>query len=117
MVKSVQFEGEVVQMETNEGRIEKKKKDNSPGIQIEMKKYKITELSALTGKYRKIDAKLNVEEETNEGRSIMVNMKTSLFEVLKQNFINLLEKHELVENVQLVRTAKANTKNESKFDC
>ena len=109
MVKSVQFEGEVVQRETKEGRIGKVNKEQNSGIGIEMKKYKITELSALTGKYRKIDAKLSVEDETNEGRSIMVNMKTSIFEVLKQQLLNLLGKHELVENVQLVRTAKANT--------
>ena len=81
-----------------------------------MKKYKITELAALTAKYKKIDAKLNVEDETNEGRSIMVNMKTSIFEALKQKFMILLKKHELVTNVQLVRTAKANTKNGAEAD-
>ena len=55
--------------------------------------------SLLFGKFKKIGVKLCVEEETNEGRSIMVNMKTYIFEVLKRNLMNLLDKHELVQNV------------------
>jgi len=115
MVKAVQFEGEVVKTHAKEGKIEKTKEPKS-GIDIEIKKYQITELSALNGKFKKIDVKLGVEEETNEGRSVMVNMKTYTFEVLKHHLIDLLEKHEIVENVQLVRTAKANTKNKIEAD-
>ena len=43
-------------------------------------------------------------------------MKTYIFEVLKRNLMNLLDKHELVQNVQLVKTAKANTKNDIEAD-
>ena len=116
MVKAVQFEDKVTKRQANEGRIKKKNKEQKSGIEIEMKKYQINELTALNGKFKKIDVNLSVEEETNDGRSIMVNMKTYTFETLKHHLIGLLEKHELVENVQLVRTAKANTKNNIEAD-
>ena len=41
----------------------------------------------------------------------MVNMKTSIFEVMKQNFLPLLDKHPLVKNAKQTRTAKAATDN------
>ena len=43
-------------------------------------------------------------------------MKTYIFEVIKQHLLNLLKKHELVENDQLVRTSKAVTENEVEAD-
>ena len=45
-----------------------------------------------------------------------MNMKTFTFEVMKQNLLNLLEKHEALQNVILVRTSKATTENEKEAD-
>ena len=87
MAKAIQNEkeGEVANLrKTREGRIHKKSE--------ETKKYRITELSALEGKVKKIDTLLSIDEEKNSGKSIMINMKTSTFEIAKQNLINVLEK-------------------------
>ena len=50
MVRAVQLEREEAQSKPKDGRIQKKTDINS-GIQIEIKKYKISELSALNAKY------------------------------------------------------------------
>ena len=112
-----QREAPLVNMKrTKEGRIQKKNDEPAKGIPIEIKKYKVTELSALNGKFKKISTKLEIEEETNEGRSIMMNMKTSTFEVMKQHLLNLLVKHEALQNVNLVRTSKATTEHAKEAD-
>ena len=59
MVKAVQLEREEAQSKAKEERIQRNELNS--GIQIEIKKYKITELSALSAKYKKVDAKLCVE--------------------------------------------------------
>ena len=46
-----------------------------------MKKYKISELSALQKKFAKVEVELSLDEENNSGRSIMVNLNTMIFEV------------------------------------
>ena len=101
---------------TKEGRIQKKSEENVRGVHIEMKKYRISEISALEGKVKKISTNLSLDEEKNNGRSIMMNMKTATFEIAKQNLIETLEKHNFIENVKLVRTAKASTENEVQAD-
>ena len=45
-----------------------------------------------------------------------MNMKTSTFEVMKQHLLNLLEKHEVIQKVKLVRTSKATTAHEKEAD-
>ena len=112
MAKAIQNfkEGEVINLrKTREGKIQKK-------TPTEMKNYRITELSALEGKVKKINTSLSLEEEKNNGKSIMINMKTSTFEVVKQNLMEILEKHQLIKNVKLVRTAKASTENAGEAD-
>ena len=119
MAKAIknQKEGEVANIrKTREGRIQKRSEELVGGVPTEMKKYKITELSALEGKVKKINTILCVDEEKNNGKSIMINLKTSTFEIAKQNLLGILEKHQLLENVKLVRTAKASTDNEGQAD-
>ena len=89
-----------------EGRVQK---NDCSDIPIEMKTYKLSQLSALEGRFKKISVNLSIDEEKNDGRSIMVNIKTSTFEIMKRRLIGLLEKHILVKSVNLVRTAKAST--------
>ena len=50
-----------------------------------MKKYKISELSALQKKFAKVEVELSLDEEKNSGRSIMVNLNRMIFEVARQN--------------------------------
>ena len=119
MAKAIQHEkeGEVANLrKTREGRIQKKSEEHVREIATEMKKYKVMELSALEGKVKKININLSIDEEKNNGKSIMINMKTSTFEIAKQNLIEVLEKHQLVKSVRLVRTAKASTDNEGQAD-
>ena len=119
MAKIVQVqidETPAILKKTKDGRIQKKTNEIYGEIPIEKKSYKISQLSALEGKFRKINTELSVDEEKNEGRSIMVNMKTSTFEVMKKRFIGLLEKHPHVKNATLVRTAKALTENDEDAD-
>ena len=49
-----------------DGRVQKKCDEETDGIPIEKKTYKINELSALQGKLKKVDTELSVDEETNE---------------------------------------------------
>ena len=99
MAKAILNEKDVVEggianlRKTKEGRVQKRSDEQVSGIATEMKKYRITELSALEGKVKKINTKLSVDEEKNNGRSIMVNMKTSVFETVKQNLMKILEEH------------------------
>ena len=78
-------------------------------IPIEKKSYKVSQLNALEGRFKKISTPLSLDEEKNEGRSIMINMKTTTFEVLKRRLLGLLQKHPSVNSASLVRTAKAST--------
>ena len=69
---------------TKEGRIQKKSEENVRGVHIEMKKYRISEISALEGKVKKISTNLSLDEEKNNGRSIMMNMKSLMKETVIQ---------------------------------
>ena len=88
-----------------DGKIHKK----DGNIPIEMKKYKVNELSALRGKYAKVDVELSLDEEKDAGRSIMINLNTMLFEVSKQNLLQYLDCHPTVTSVNQTKSAKALT--------
>ena len=72
---------------TKTGKVVKK----STAIPLEMKNYKLNELSALQKRLEKANTKFEVEEEKDSGRSIMINMKTSLFEIFFLNIPNSLQ--------------------------
>ena len=119
MTKTIQtqrVESAVNMKKTREGRIQKKNDESTNGIPIEKKNYKINELSAIQGKLKKVDVELTVEEEKSEGRSIMVNMKTSIFELLKPSFLSLLERSNIVKDAKQTRTAKSTTENGQEAD-
>ena len=90
------------------GRIQTSSNEET-GVSIEKKKYTLSELSGLKGKFKKIDIELGIDEEKNQGKSIMVNMRTSVFEVMKSNLLKLLLKNPLVKTAKQIRTAKAET--------
>ena len=73
----------ILRKTNKEGKIHKK----DGNIPIEMKKYKMNELTALQGKYAKVDVELSLDEEKDSGQSIMINLNTMLFEVSKQNLL------------------------------
>ena len=110
MTKAVEApkEDSVVRNKTKGGKIQRRT-DDPDGIAIEIKKYTLSELSGLQGKFKKIDTALSVDEEKNNGKSIMVNMKTMVFEVLKVHLMELLKKHPSVVSAHPNRTAKAHT--------
>ena len=116
IIQAQRDETPAILKKTKDGRIQKKTNDMYSEIPIEKKTYKISQLTALEGKFKKINTELSVDEEKNEGRSIMVNMKTSAFEVMKRRFLGLLEKHPQVKNASLVRTAKAQTEDNEEAD-
>ena len=116
IIQAQRDETPAILKKTKDGRIQKKTNDIYSEIPIEKKTYKISQLTALEGKFKKINTELSVDEEKNEGRSIMVNMKTSTFEVMKRRFLGLLEKHPQVKNASLVRTAKAQTEDNEEAD-
>ena len=116
IIQAQRDETPAILKKTKDGRMNKKTSDIYSEIPIEKKSYKISHLTALEGKFKKINTELSVDEEKNEGRSIMVNMKTSTFEVMKHRFLGLLEKHPQVKCATLVRTAKALTENNKYAD-
>ena len=87
MTKTIQKitskEDNLIVKKTKSGRIQRS--GDAAEVSIEKKKYTLSELSGLKGKFKKIDTELGVDDEKNNGRSIMVNMRTSLFEALKYN--------------------------------
>lgn len=76
-----------------------------------MKSYKVEELSALQTRMKNMETNLTIEEEKNDGHSIMVNMKTSTFELMKFKLVEHLEENPKVKTVKQTRTAKASTAN------
>ena len=95
-----------------EGKVHKKDEN----IPIEMKKYKINELTALQGKYDKIDVELSLDEEKDAGRSLMVNMNTMSFEIIRQNLLDYLTSHPIVTAVKQPKNAKAMTDERNEAD-
>ena len=84
---------------------------------IEIKNYTLNELKAIKKKWKNID---NVPMQLigdSHGGSINVDMKTSLFEVVRNKLIEDLKmKKDTIEKVALENTSKAITKNNSKAD-
>ena len=74
-----------------------------------MKKYKISELSALKQKYAKVDVDFKIVDESISGMSIMLNLNTLLFEVARQNMIEYLQVHPVITSVFQTKNAKVVT--------
>ena len=74
-----------------------------------MKKYKISELSALQKKFAKVEVELSLDEEKNSGRSIMVNLNTMIFKLARQNLPEYLNVHQSITSVTQPKNAKAIT--------
>ena len=91
------------------GKIIKGNKVAVDGISVEKKEYTLSELSGLQGKFKKIDTALQLGEEKNEGKSIMINMRTTVFELLKTHLMKLLEKNPYIKQAEKARTVKAKT--------
>ena len=92
MTKAVQMYKDdlVARNKTKDGRVQRRNEETD-GISIEIKNYTLSELSGLQGKFKKIETALKVDEEKSNGKSIMVNMKTMVFEILKIHVMDLLK--------------------------
>ena len=112
MAKAVQAqahrEDSIARNKTKDGRVQRRSEE-ADGISIEIKNYTLSELSGLQGKFKKIETMLKVDEEKSSGKSVMVNMKTMVFEILKIHVIELLKKHSMIVSVNPNRTARAAT--------
>ena len=86
------------------------------GIPVETKAYEINELDALKKKYSKINEPLGLSAEASDGSSISVKMKTSVFEVLRANLLDELEKNRTIDEVEQERVAQAATTSGHKAD-
>ena len=110
MTKAVQMYKDdlVARNKTKDGRVQRRNEETD-GISIEIKNYTLSELSGLQGKFKKIETALKVDEEKSNGKSIMINMKTMVFEIFKIHIMDLLKKHPTVVSVIANRTARAAT--------
>ena len=92
MAKSITLEKDhsAIIRRTKEGGI--RKRSDSERISIEKKDYTLSELSGLMGKFKKIETPLSVDEEKNNGKSIMINIRTLIFELLKLHIFDLLKR-------------------------
>ena len=117
MTKAIQVDTEEsISLKPRNRKVQMKHIKSTDGISIERKQYTLSELSGLQGKFKRIDTLLGLDEEKNEGKSIMLNMRTSVFEAMKMHIMQLLVKHPAVKTVNPSRTAKANTEDGNEAD-
>ena len=85
---------------------------------IEMKSYVLDDLKALKKKWNMINHKpeIDVNGEATNGSSINVDMKTSVFELMKAGLVDYLNKETDIRKVELLNTSKALSKNGEEAD-
>ena len=85
---------------------------------VEMKTYILDDFKALKKKFSMINhnPSIDINGEASNGASINVDMKTSLFELLKQGFCNYLKNEVDIQKVELPVTSKAQSKNGDEAD-
>ena len=85
---------------------------------IEMKSYVLDDLKALKKKWNMINHKpeIDINGEAMNGSSINVDMKTSIFELMKAGILDSLKKENDIRKVELLTTSKAYSKNGEEAD-
>ena len=85
---------------------------------VEMKTYILDDLKALKKKFNMINHNppIDVNGEASNGASINIDMKTSLFELMKEGFIDHLKKETDIQKLEFPVTSKAQSKNGDEAD-
>ena len=85
---------------------------------IEMKSYVLDDLKALKKKWNMINHKpeIDINGEAMNGSSINVDMKTSIFELMKAGILDSLKKENDIRKDELLTTSKAYSKNGEEAD-
>jgi hypothetical protein len=85
---------------------------------VEMKSYVLDDLKALKKKWNMITHKpeVDVNGEASNGSSINVDLKTSLFELMKNGIVDFFKKEPDIQAVEFPTTSKAVSKNGEEAD-
>ena len=104
-------------IEKKNGEVEKLNERPNIGT-IEMKGYLLDDLKALKKKWNMINHKpeIDVNGEATDGSSINVDMKTSVFELMKAGLVDSLKKETEVKDIVLPTTSRAQSKNGEEAD-
>ena len=87
-------------------------------ISVEQKGYTLNDMEALRKKLKKSDLKpaTAITDEAKNGSSINIDMKTSLFEYMKEMWIGDMKEHKSITNVTPLAKAQAETNENGKAD-
>ena len=85
---------------------------------VEMKTYILDDLKALKKKFSMINHSppIDVNGEASNGASINVDMKTSIFELMKNGLVEYLKKESDIQKIEFPVTSKAQSKNGEEAD-
>ena len=104
-------------MEKSDNDVVVTKKSGKEGS-VEMKSYVLDDLKALKKKWSMINHKpeVDVNGEASNGSSINVDMKTSLFELMKVGIVDSFKNNKDFQAVEFPTTSKALSKNGEEAD-
>ena len=96
--------GEVVSANIIENEVERRQ-----SVAVEQKKYTLNDIEALKKKMKKADLKpeISITDESKNGGSVNIDMKTSLFEYMKEMWIGDMKKIEDIKEVTPITKAQA----------
>ena len=85
---------------------------------IEMKTYVLDDLKALKKKWIMINHKpeIDINGESSNGSSINVDMKTSVFELMKKGLVDSMKKETAIQKIEFPVISKATSKNGEEAD-
>ena len=114
---SIQSNLEMEIISTDDTQVAKLNKEPNGG-KIEMKQYLLDDLKALKKKWSMINHKpeTDVNGEASNGSSLNIDMKTSVFELMKAGLISSFKKKSDIQKVEFPTTSKAQSKNGEEAD-
>ena len=100
--------GDMVNKYQEASEVENTKEYNNDATNVVFVEYTLNDLSALETKFSMCNVEpIKVSKEAKDGSSIHVDLKTSLFEAMKQNFIPILNTDPDIEKAITSRVTKA----------
>ena len=89
-----------------------------PSVSVELKGYTLNDAEALRKKLKKADLKpaIAITDEAKNGSSINIDMKTSLFEYMKEMWIGEMKNLDTIVKVSPIAKAQAETIENGKAD-
>ena len=103
--------------EINQGESGAIKKYKDGEAEVVMKEYILNDLKAFEKKWKMRNiTPIKVSEEASNGSSIHVDLKTSLFEAVKNSFVKVVQSDPNISKVEQRRIVKAKTNNTGDAD-